>query len=111
MRNQDLVLAARKCRVVTAFRNTIGLPGTMSVRLQPNHPTDDPRGIALLVYWGLALGAGDDFRPHRLECDALRTLPRHDDAGRGMPAWSAGLGAGRRGDGPGRVRTDSRRER
>jgi ethanolamine ammonia-lyase large subunit len=41
MRNQDLILAARKCRVVTRFRNTLGLPGRMSVRLQPNHPTDD----------------------------------------------------------------------
>ncbi|NBN93337.1 MAG: ethanolamine ammonia lyase large subunit, partial [Betaproteobacteria bacterium] len=46
MRNQDLILVARKCRVVTAFRNTVGLPGRLSVRLQPNHPTDDPRGIA-----------------------------------------------------------------
>ena len=46
MRNQDLILAAKKCRVVTAFRNTLGLPGRLSVRLQPNHPTDDLRGIA-----------------------------------------------------------------
>ena len=45
MRNQDLILAAKKCHVTTAFRNTIGLPGTMAVRLQPNHPTDDPEGI------------------------------------------------------------------
>jgi ethanolamine ammonia-lyase large subunit len=59
MRNQDLVLAARKCRVVTAFRNTIGLPGTMSVRLQPNHPTDDPAGIAASIADGLMYGAGD----------------------------------------------------
>ena len=43
MRNQDLILVARKCRVVTRFRNTIGLPGRLSVRLQPNHPTDDLR--------------------------------------------------------------------
>lgn len=42
MRNQDLVLAARKCRVVTAFRTTVGLPGRLAVRLQPNHGTDDP---------------------------------------------------------------------
>ena len=41
MRNQDLILVARKCQVVTRFRNTIGLPGHLSVRLQPNHPTDD----------------------------------------------------------------------
>ena len=46
MRNQDLILAARKCRVVTRFRNTLGLPGRLAVRLQPNHPTDDPKGIA-----------------------------------------------------------------
>jgi ethanolamine ammonia-lyase large subunit len=59
MRNQDLVLAARKCRVVTAFRNTIGLPGTMSVRLQPNHPTDDPEGIMASIADGLMYGAGD----------------------------------------------------
>jgi ethanolamine ammonia-lyase large subunit len=59
MRNQDLVLAARKCRVVTRFRNTIGLPGTMSVRLQPNHPTDDPAGITAAIVDGLMYGAGD----------------------------------------------------
>ena len=59
MRNQDLVLVARKCRVVTRFRSTIGLPGRLSVRLQPNHPTDDPRGIAASVLDGLLLGAGD----------------------------------------------------
>ena len=46
MRNQDLVIAARKCQVVTRFRNTIGLPGRLSVRLQPNHPTDSAGGIA-----------------------------------------------------------------
>src|SRR5205823_5384257 len=46
MSNQDLILAAKKCSVVTRFRNTLGLPGRLSVRLQPNHPTDDPRGIA-----------------------------------------------------------------
>lgn len=59
MRNQDLILAARKCRVVTAFRNTIGLPGTMAVRLQPNHPTDDPAGILASIADGLMYGAGD----------------------------------------------------
>ncbi|GGH31606.1 ethanolamine ammonia lyase large subunit [Alsobacter metallidurans] len=59
MRNQDLILVARKCRVVTALRNTIGLPGTMAVRLQPNHPTDDPKGVAASVLDGLLLGAGD----------------------------------------------------
>ena len=59
MRNQDLILAARKCHVVTRFRNTIGLPGTMAVRLQPNHPTDDPDGIAATVAEGLLYGCGD----------------------------------------------------
>ncbi|NBW44872.1 MAG: ethanolamine ammonia-lyase subunit EutB [Betaproteobacteria bacterium] len=59
MRNQDLVLAARKCRVVTAFRTTIGLPGRLAVRLQPNHPTDDLRGIVASVLDGLMYGCGD----------------------------------------------------
>ena len=59
MRNQDLILAARKCEVVTAFRNTIGLTGRMSTRLQPNHPFDDARGITASILDGLLLGAGD----------------------------------------------------
>lgn len=59
MRVADLIQVAAKCRVVTRFRNTIGLPGTLSIRLQPNHPTDDPRGIAAGVLDGLLLGAGD----------------------------------------------------
>lgn len=59
MRNQDLVLVASKCRVVTRFRNTIGLPGRLSVRLQPNHPTDDPQGIAASIVDGLCYGCGD----------------------------------------------------
>jgi ethanolamine ammonia-lyase large subunit len=59
MRNQDLTLAARKCRVVTRFRNTIGLPGRLSVRLQPNHPTDDLKGIAASILDGLLYGCGD----------------------------------------------------
>ncbi|EGV16779.1 ethanolamine ammonia-lyase subunit EutB [Thiocapsa marina] len=59
MRIQDLVLVARKCRVVTAFRNTIGLPGRMATRLQPNHPTDDPTGIAAVILDGLLYGNGD----------------------------------------------------
>ena len=58
-RAQDLILMAAKCRVVTAFRNTIGLPGRLSVRLQPNHPTDDARGIAASILDGLLLGSGD----------------------------------------------------
>jgi len=59
MRLQDLVAVAAKCRVVTRFRNTIGLPGRLSVRLQPNHPTDDEKGVAASVLDGLLLGAGD----------------------------------------------------
>jgi ethanolamine ammonia-lyase large subunit len=59
MRLQDLVAVARKCQVTTAFRNTIGLPGRLSVRLQPNHPTDDPHGVAAATLDGLLLGAGD----------------------------------------------------
>jgi ethanolamine ammonia-lyase large subunit len=59
MRNQDLVLVARKCRVVTRFRNTLGLPGRLAVRLQPNHPTDDPGGVAASVLDGLLYGCGD----------------------------------------------------
>lgn len=59
MRNQDLILAARKCSVITRFRNTIGLPGRLSVRLQPNHPTDDLKGIAASMLDGLLYGCGD----------------------------------------------------
>ncbi|WP_396624767.1 ethanolamine ammonia-lyase subunit EutB [Luteitalea sp.] len=59
MRVQDLVLVARKVRVTTRFRNTIGLPGRMATRIQPNHPTDDLAGIAASVLDGLLYGAGD----------------------------------------------------
>jgi ethanolamine ammonia-lyase large subunit len=59
MRNQDLILVAAKCRVQTAFRSTIGLPGRMSTRLQPNHPTDDITGIAASILDGLLYGSGD----------------------------------------------------
>jgi ethanolamine ammonia-lyase large subunit len=59
MRNQDLVLAAQKCEVVTQFRNTIGLKGRFSSRLQPNHPTDNPKGIAAGIIDGLLYGCGD----------------------------------------------------
>jgi len=59
MRNQDLILAARKAQVTTAFRNTIGLPGSMSVRIQPNHPSDDPAAILASTIEGLRLGCGD----------------------------------------------------
>lgn len=59
MRNQDLIVAARKRPVITRFRNTIGLPGRLSVRLQPNHPTDDVKGIAASMLDGLLYGCGD----------------------------------------------------
>jgi ethanolamine ammonia-lyase large subunit len=59
MRNQDLMLVAKKCEVVTRFRNTVGLRGHLSVRLQPNHPTDDPAGIVASLIDGLLHGAGD----------------------------------------------------
>lgn len=59
MRNQDLISVAAKIRNVTTFRNTVGLPGRMSVRLQPNDPTDDPKGIAAEILDGLFYGCGD----------------------------------------------------
>jgi ethanolamine ammonia-lyase large subunit len=58
-RLQDLMVMAAKCSVVTRFRNTVGLAGRLSVRLQPNHPTDDPAGIAASILDGLLLGSGD----------------------------------------------------
>lgn len=59
MRNQDLILVAKKCQVLTGFRNTIGLPNRLSTRLQPNHPTDDVNGIAASIFDGLMYGSGD----------------------------------------------------
>jgi ethanolamine ammonia-lyase large subunit len=59
MRNQDLILVAKKCEVTTRFRNTIGLRGRMSVRLQPNHPFDDAKGITASILDGILLGSGD----------------------------------------------------
>ena len=59
MRMQDLILVASKCQVITKFRNTLGLPGRFSVRLQPNHPTDDLKGIAASTLDGLCYGSGD----------------------------------------------------
>lgn len=59
MRNQDLILVAKKCEVTTRFRNTIGLHGRMSTRLQPNHPFDDPKGVTASILDGLLLGSGD----------------------------------------------------
>ncbi|MFC4231875.1 ethanolamine ammonia-lyase subunit EutB [Parasediminibacterium paludis] len=59
MRNQDLIALAQKCEIITKFRNTIGLHGRFSTRLQPNHPTDDPKGIAASMIDGLLYGSGD----------------------------------------------------
>jgi len=59
MRNQDLMAVARKVSVITRFRNTLGLPGHLAVRLQPNHPTDSPAGIVASILDGLMYGAGD----------------------------------------------------
>lgn len=74
MRNQDLILAAAKCSVVTRFRTTIGLPGHLAVRLQPNHPTDDLRGIAASMLDGLMYGAGDAVVGINPASDSLSTL-------------------------------------
>ncbi len=76
MRNQDLILAAQKCRVVTRFRNTLGLPGTLSVRLQPNHPTDDVRGIAASMLEGLLYGCGDAVIGVNPASDSLQAVVR-----------------------------------
>ena len=76
MRNQDLILVAKKCRVVTRFRNTIGLPGTMAVRLQPNHPTDDPAGIAASILDGLLYGCGDAVIGINPASDSLQAVSR-----------------------------------
>lgn len=74
MRNQDLILVARKCRVVTRFRNTIGLPGTLAVRLQPNHPTDDPAGVTASILDGLAYGCGDAVIGINPVSDSIQTM-------------------------------------
>ena len=76
MRNQDLILVARKCRVVTRFRNTLGLPGHLAVRLQPNHPTDDLRGIAASMVDGLLYGAGDAVIGINPATDSVAALTR-----------------------------------
>ncbi len=74
MRNQDLIQVSRKCRVITRFRNTLGLPGRLSVRLQPNHPTDDPKGIAAAIVDGLFYGAGDAVIGVNPASDSLSVL-------------------------------------
>ena len=74
MRLQDLVAVTAKIRVVTRFRNTLGLPGRLSTRLQPNHPTDDPRGIAASIVDGLTYGSGDAVIGINPVSDNLQTL-------------------------------------
>ncbi|MBN9390659.1 MAG: ethanolamine ammonia-lyase subunit EutB [Chloroflexi bacterium] len=81
MRNQDLITVARKCQVITKFRNTIGLPGRLSARLQPNHPTDDLKGVAASILDGLLYGCGDaviGINPvtddHRVLSDLLKMI-------------------------------------
>ena len=76
MRLQDLVAVAAKCRVITQFRTTVGLPGRLSTRLQPNHPTDDARGIAASIVDGLLLGSGDAVIGINPATDNLATVIR-----------------------------------
>lgn len=76
MRNQDLILVAKKCRVVTKFRNTLGLAGHISVRLQPNHPTDDLKGIAVSMLDGLLYGSGDAMVGINPASDSLPLLEK-----------------------------------
>ena len=74
MRIQDLVVVAAKCRVVTRFRNTIGLAGCLSTRLQPNHPTDDRKGIAASILDGLLQGNGDAVIGINPATDSLQAI-------------------------------------
>ena len=76
MRVSDLIAVGAKPRVVTRFRNTLGLPGTLSIRLQPNHPTDDARGVAASVLDGLLLGAGDACIGVNPATDNIETVQR-----------------------------------
>jgi ethanolamine ammonia-lyase large subunit len=76
MRLQDLVAVARKIRVVTRFRTTVGLAGRLSTRLQPNHPTDDPLGIAASMIDGLLLGSGDAVIGINPAADDVRSTRR-----------------------------------
>ena len=76
MRVQDLIAAARKIRVVTRFRTTVGLPGRLSARLQPNHPTDDPAGILASILDGLLLGSGDAVIGINPAGDSVETAAR-----------------------------------
>ena len=97
MRVQDLVYVARKISVVSRFRTTVGLPGRLSTRLQPNHPTDDPLGIAASILDGLLLGSGDavvGINPVSDNVDSVTTLLRMIDHVRvryGIPTQSCVL--------------------
>jgi len=78
----ELIAIARKVTKTTKARTLLGAPGTLSSRIQPNHPSDDPRGIALLVYWGLALGSGDaliGLNPAIDTVDNISSLLHHLD--------------------------------
>jgi ethanolamine ammonia-lyase large subunit len=98
MRAQDLIVVAAKCSVVTAFRNTIGLAGRLSTRLQPNHPTDDSRGIAASLLDGLLFGVGDAVIGVNPATDSVQDYVRIvtllDDIRQrlGMPAQTCCLG-------------------
>jgi ethanolamine ammonia-lyase large subunit len=77
MRNQELIAVASHCQVISQFRNTIGLPGRLSTRLQPNHPTDNPRAIAASILDGLLYGSGDaviGINPATDNLDNVHTL-------------------------------------
>ena len=74
MRAQDLIAVAKKIRVVTKFRDTLGLPGRLSTRLQPNHPTDDPRGVAESIVDGLSYASGDAVIGVNPASDDLRSV-------------------------------------
>jgi ethanolamine ammonia-lyase large subunit len=77
MRNQDLIAVGRKFQVTSAFRNTLGLRGRLAVRLQPNHPTDDPKGVAASIVDGLLMGCGDaviGINPASDSVEGARTL-------------------------------------
>ncbi len=74
MRLQDLVSVGAKCKSVTRFRSTIGLPGRMSTRLQPNHPTDDLKGIAASIFDGLCYGSGDAVIGVNPATDSVNTV-------------------------------------
>ncbi|MGA3201960.1 MAG: ethanolamine ammonia-lyase subunit EutB, partial [Bryobacteraceae bacterium] len=76
MRVQDLITVAAKIRVVTKFRDTLGLPGRLSTRLQPNDPTDDPRGVAASIVDGLTYASGDAVIGVNPASDELRSVEK-----------------------------------